>query len=142
VRFRPRSARAYETFAPFEINGVSATRVRLSGAGVAPRVELEDVSKKATLDFGSARVGAAVVRELTLVNKSRLPVRVAVDPETLRALAEVQARCAFAADGGRTFKKLPVPETAVSVETGETGTDQSDERTTKRSRVRDARARV
>jgi hydrocephalus-inducing protein len=40
-------------------------------------------------------------------------------------LAEVQARCAFAADGGRTFKKLPVPETAVSVETGETGTDQS-----------------
>ena len=76
------------------------------------------------LDFGSARVGAAVVRELTLANKSRLPVRVAVDPETLRALADCQARCAFALDGGRTFKKLPVPNETAVPET-ETGTDRS-----------------
>ena len=119
--FHPREPRKYETYVPFEVNGVSSTRVRVSGEGVAPRLELlrnkpsreGSGSGSKTLDFGSARAGSAIVKELTLVNKCRLPVEVAVDAETLRAMLDADVRCAAAVDGGsaRTLA-APPPETA------------------------------
>ena len=110
VRFRPREPRVYETRVPFQANGVAVARVRVAGAGVAPRLELEEKGRsKGTLDFGSARVGQAVVKELTLVNKTRLPVEVAVDGETLRAMRDAETRCAVAVAGGKA-KPLAAPK--------------------------------
>jgi hydrocephalus-inducing protein len=120
--FEPREPRRYETYVPFEVNGVKSTRVRVSGEGVKPRLELQQSEKfskngssgsgSVTLDFGSARAKSAIVKTLTLVNKCPLPVEVAVESETLRAISDADVRCAVAVDGGSAKRLVaPPPET-------------------------------
>jgi hypothetical protein len=64
------------------------------------------------VDFGSARAKSAIVKTLTLVNKCPLPVEVAVESETLRAISDADVRCAVAVDGGSAKRLVaPPPET-------------------------------
>ena len=70
---------------PFQINGLYNVNVVINGEGVPLRLDLANAAQTA-VNFGSLRGGQSATRELKLVNRSRLPISVSLEP-SLGALA-------------------------------------------------------
>jgi len=85
VSFMPREAKEYRAVIPFQINGLYNVNVVITGEGVPLRLDVANAAQTA-VNFGSLRGGQSATRELKLVNRSRLPISVSLEP-SLEALA-------------------------------------------------------
>ena len=79
IRFMPREEVAYKEVIPIEINGLMTVNVTVKGEGTPLRVELADASQK-QVNFGSIRLGSEAVREVRLVNRSRIAAPLSLAP--------------------------------------------------------------
>ncbi|RKP17692.1 hypothetical protein ROZALSC1DRAFT_23958, partial [Rozella allomycis CSF55] len=74
VLFFPREATKYQEYLTVDINGLSKTKLTVSGEGVDMNLDLAHSDHK-SIGFGAVRVGHVVSKTIKLVNKSIIPVK-------------------------------------------------------------------
>lgn len=88
IKFYPREAIVYSEKLKIDINGLSNTDIKLTGTGTMLKLELEH-SEHRNINFGAVRVGASVIKQLKIVNRSSIPVRFSLGPASnLERLSE------------------------------------------------------
>ncbi|DAZ93738.1 TPA: hypothetical protein N0F65_007364 [Lagenidium giganteum] len=70
IVFTPRLETTYTEILPFVINGSSTVSVTIRGEGIAPKVELLNISMQ-QVSFGSIQIGQVVSRVVRLINRTK-----------------------------------------------------------------------
>ncbi|ORY39534.1 hypothetical protein BCR33DRAFT_853320, partial [Rhizoclosmatium globosum] len=81
VTFYPKEAKNYSENIKIEINGLSTTYFAVNGTGAEFKVEVIQPETK-SINFGAIRVGHTVIKTLKLINKSIIPAKFSLGPQT------------------------------------------------------------
>ena len=82
IKFTPRAVKKYKETVRFEINGLQAVNISVTGEGCPMRVELANPAES-IVNFGAIRMRQTSMKAQRIVNRSRIPVTISVAPSVL-----------------------------------------------------------